>query len=415
MKREYTVTFEDLSEEAKQKIIATTDDVDILWQGTKSKCMKTRIITKNNPHATDKMLQKMLKEAGEKENELVLEIIHDKRCIPTEKLFWSLYQSPNFVLRQWIAISTQDSVLLSEMMKCELSGYRIEGVMLAIFNNKYYIEEKQEVISVFQQLDKISDRCWIVKYIDKSEILSELLKLVTENYKYRSVDVIVEILNNTNFIPERAKINMFQQLYYGDREEIAEQVSRQEVIEFMLESEVDGDNDWDVITNLFENYNCKHTETIRHITIKHLDWTFRVKIAKECKDAELLSQQLETELEEENDEDVILAILNSFDANKFKLSETKMLKLSLNDSSPVRKYMAQLTDTPAYILENMYIMETEREVIEAIMSNENFKKIAEETCNISIFRKKKLFNILKKAGVENARQTLEELLEVINK
>lgn len=112
---------------------------------------------------------------------------------------------------------------------------------------------------------------------------------------------------------------------------------------------------------------------------------------------------------------MILAILNSFDANEFKLSEAEMLKLSLNDSLLVRKYIAQLADTPAYILENMYIMEKEREIVEVIMSNENFKKIAEETCNISIFRKKKLFNILIKAGAKNPYKTLKNMLEVINK
>lgn len=120
--------FEDtLVNEAQPK---TYDDI-ILWNCANSKSLKMRLLLQKNPRATSQMLEKMLKDAGKEDDELVKVIINDKRLVPTEELFWTVYKSPNAAIRQWIASQTNNTKLLSLMLEAELSEDNSEEEVLA--------------------------------------------------------------------------------------------------------------------------------------------------------------------------------------------------------------------------------------------------------------------------------------------
>lgn len=474
MKREFKVAFKNLNDETQQKIIAETCEEDILWQGTKSKCLETRLLVQKNPATTSKMLEKMLKEAGKEDDKLVMEIIHGKRLVPTEELFCSLYGSPNFAIKHWIAIYTEDSDLLSVMMDDELSEDQSEeDVILAILFNKFYIQEKEQVIEAFEASCK-RNRVSIAKFVNDEETLNELLKIEARTEK--DVEVLAEILNNSSFIPEKDALEYLQEnLYYDAREELVKKLTNAEIIDKMIEIEICDENDEDVLTALLENENCDVSETTKRMLVKEAKYWIRMKMAEECDDLDFLKEQLLIELENKDDKDVIIVILEKIaalegeefilteelqeklyhDENSsvrrwlaehtkdrdslvkmlriepnefgggitekilnninFRLKEEEMLEFSTSKFKAVRKYIAKSEETPFYILENMYLNEKYNEIIGLIMGNKNFVKEAKKTKPISIFKKKKMITILKEAETENPKYVLDKLLEVIEK
>lgn len=475
MKREFKVAFKNLNDETQQKIIAETCEEDILWQGTKSKCLETRLLVQKNPATTSKMLEKMLKEAGKEDDKLVMEIIHDKRLVPTEELFCNLYESPNTAIKHWMAIYTEDSDLLSVMMEAELYEDKSnEDVILAILFNKFYIQEKEQVIEAFEASCK-RNRVSIAKFVNDEETLNELLKI--EARTEREGEVLAEILNNSSFIPEKDALEYLQEhLYYGAIEEFAEKLTNPAVIDKIIEIEICDENDEDVLIALIENKNCKITETTMEMIIENVFWTVRIKLPEFCEDLEFLKKLLLLELENGNDYEVIIAFLEKIvtlegeeftlteelkeklyrnqnvevrlwliehtkdrdvlvnslriELNEFKeecvieeilynpelkLKEEEMLEFCMSESKMVRKYIAKSEETPFYILENMYLNEKYNEIIGLIMGNKNFVKEAKKTKPISIFKKKKMITILKEAETENPKYVLDQLIELIEK
>lgn len=304
----FEVTFEQLNDSTQQQIVFSTTDQIILWKGASSKNLQTRILTQKNPNSTSEMLEKMLKEVGEEDNALVKSIIyHDKRLMKTENLFWNLYESPNSEIRKWIAVATKDSRLLKEMMDNEKN----EIVIFAIFSNKNYIHEKKQLV---EKYEKCGDRIClgITKFETDPDILSELLEL--EAMYYRRTEIVIEILNNSYFNSELKSIKLIvQNFYYGDRIKISEKIINSDIISAILEAECKeiDECDSEVISALLENENCILTGKTRNMLIENANWDIREKIAKECNDSDFLKVQLDFELENENDEDVIKAILGN--------------------------------------------------------------------------------------------------------
>lgn len=243
MEKRFNVTFEELTAEKQREIISSTDEEKILWKGVTSVDLQTRLVTLKNPNTTSEMLEKMLQEARDDEDKLVEAIFKDERLIQTEELITRLRDSHNSEIRQRAAEGIQDASILDEMMKNELKNGKNEYVILSIFSNKNYIRDKKEdIIEAYKQLYGIDEREIFIKSINDDSILDEFLNIeINDNGKYITyidVDMIVQILNHTEWIPKRNLIQeLIKKVSKSERISIIEKLTKTDVIEMMIEEE----------------------------------------------------------------------------------------------------------------------------------------------------------------------------------
>lgn len=133
-------------------------------------------------------------------------------------------------------------------------------------------------------------------------------------------------------------------------------------------------------------------------------------MAEYIENKEFLIYMLRYQVYKFKEKNVITKLLNN---PNLKLEEDEILEFSICKFEIVRKYIAKLAYTPTYILINMYLNETDEDVLKALLSNKNL--IKEFKDNISLLKKRKMVSILKKNDVKNPKEVLNSLLEVIYK
>lgn len=386
MEKRFNVTFEGLSIEVQREIISHADEEEILWKGATSKDLKTRLITLKNPKTTSKMLEKMLQEAENEDYDLIEAIWEDERLIQTEELIKSLRKSHNSEIRQKSAETIQDEDLLDEMMKYELETGKNHNVIMAIFCNKSYVQNNQnDIIKAYKQLYADNERLMLINSINEDKILDEFLNIeINNNRNYVDDDIIVPILNHSMWIPKREMLqDLIKKAHKRIRERIAEQLSNPNVISMMLEEELLGEENPDVLEKLIDNPKCKLSTEKEEILFKKVNWSFREKIAKESKDSKLLNKLLLWELENDDDCDVIMAILEN---KTFVLTTEWQEKLYRNGYDAVRKWLAENANEGS-VLGRWYLEEKEEDIVELIVANKYFSKVEQEPLKISIFKK----------------------------
>lgn len=350
MEKRYNVTFEELNVDIQREIVANTGEKEILWKGAISKDLQTRLLTQKNLNTTSEMLEKMLEEVEEDDDELVDAILEDSRLNLTEELLKKLRKSLDFKIRRLAAEKIQDEHILEEMMKYEVATGKNQNVILAILNNEKYVHNKQDIIEAYKQ---VQDREALEKFIncmENSEVLDELLKFEINSYCYYKR--IVQILNHPMWEPRRELIQqIFRTVFKSNTKCIVEQVTKADVINMMLEE-------------VIQNHN--------------------------------------------NGELIVLILKNEY----FRLTKEFQEKLYNNENYDVREWLAKNADDGS-LLFKWYLQEDEYEITNLILSNKHFPEEAKIPVKMSILKKRKIVSILRRAGVKNSLEVLNQLLEVI--
>ena len=194
-------------------------------------------------------------------------------------------------------------------------------------------------------------------------------------------DVIEAIINNSNFKMDDKTRELLAKSNYSEYRELVakDEGSSSEFLNQNLLKEIEeGDND-DVIEAIVNNPNFKMENGTRKKLAESDSWRNRGLAAEdEGSSSEFLNQMFHNELENENDTDVIEAIINN---SNFKMDDKTRELLAKSDYMENRELVAKDEGSSSEFLNRMFRWEMEKdngvmwisEVFQVILDNPNFK------------------------------------------
>lgn len=278
-------------------------------------------------------------------------------------------------------IEGSSSEVLNQMLRNKIEkGISSREVEEIINNPNFKMDE--ETRKMLAESEEWEDR--ILAAEDEgssSEFLNQMFRNELENEDYGDADVTEAIINNPNFkMNEEARKKLAGSDYWRDRVLVAEdERSSSEFLNQMFRNELENENDTDVIEAIINNSNFKMDDKTRELLAKSNYSEYRELVAKdEGSSSEFLNRMFRWEMEKDNGvmwiSEVFQVIL---DNPNFKMNDETRRIFAEEKDPTYRKWAAEDEGSSSEFLSQMYQKElngaNSKSVLEAIKKNPNFK------------------------------------------
>lgn len=458
----WSVDFKELSKFKQVEIVREAKEPEILLEAIRtSKNLETLVEASKNHITNIMMLYTILLniDNGKKQNKFAKDIFYrleQKGKIFTEVDYKKLSVSENSFVINFVAEHTRKPEILKALLEQTIEKSRPRNI-LKIINRKEYIPEKEtlgRVIDTFFLKEEFYNN------IIRDDIKIMLLEVAMEELHITALGYLLELEFKIPYDLQKKLITFDN--YAQIRQKMAEICTNSDILNIGLEYELEH-NCISVIMSILNNKNLVLEEKNEKKLGKHKESTIRSKVAEISKRANLLSEQLDYELEKKWNSHVLIEILrnpmtalsisqiieisrtsdflNALALRKvksreeliqilritdsriltrevikhplFKLNLEEMQEFAKGDNREIKLYMASDKTTPKEIL---VLMEMDAEahdefLLEKIKCNPNYKLSYKEKLNI--FRSGNIMLVLKK--LEGGNITKSEALKAILK
>jgi len=244
--------------------------------------------------------------------------------------------------------------------------------------------------------------------INSSEFLNQMLQ--DEVKGYNNTDVIKAILNNPNFKMDNTSRRVLSESEDWQCRQMAaeDKGSSLKFLYKMLQDEVKDYGDSDVIESILNNPNFKMDDASRKLLAKSEIWKCREIVAKyEGSSSEFLNQMLRDGVNNYNDSYVIEAILNN---PNFKMDDASRKLLAESENWEYRQMAAKDEGSSLEFLENMYLKEKDGDVFEALEQS-ILRKHNNVSNKLNIIQKHKIIKLLRK--FKNSNVSISQIIDQI--
>ena len=178
----------------------------------------------------------------------------------------------------------------------------------------------------------------------------------------------------------------------------------------MLRNEVEGKKNLHVIKAIWTNSNFQMEKETLEVLAKSNDWHDR-KMAAKAKESssKFLNEMLRNELQGEHDSNVINAIL---DNPNFQMEEETSRIPAKSTVKEYRKMVAKAKCISNETLQEMYLVETDEEILDIIELN-LLRRSNITTTTLTTIQKRQIFEVLKEVKVSKNRIPLVNYLKQI--
>lgn len=318
-------------------------------------------------------------------------------------------------IRRFIISDNESDVeILDEVFKVETQVYGNLHHLRKLWNNPKFNknDEKRQILA--------ESDCAQIQLIaaedegTSSVILNQILR--KEVVKINSVEEVIEaIFENDNFeMEEETRRVLAKSDNYYYRCIAAEHESNSCTLTQMLQDEIQGHDDRDVINAILNNQNFKMNDETRKILTKSDDWRHRQIAAKdEGSSCEFLNKMLQDEVQGPDDSDVVEAILNN---PNFKMEDETRKVLAKSSDEDYRKMIAEDDASSEELLEDMYLRETDEDVFKAIELN-FLRKISKSSVTLNAIQKRQILGVLKdvkrSSNFSRLSKYMKQILDII--
>ena len=335
--------------------------------------------------------------------------MHDKKKFQ-EDASKSQYASIRKIL---IEDEETEKSILDEIFKVETEIYGKMENIVQIWNHPKFekTDEKQKVLA-----DSDNWRIRVIAAEDEgssSELLNEMLR--KEMQKEQDQNVMTAIFNNENFKMDIETFSLFANSESEGCREIAASYMEDSIrLNELLRSEVEGENEGDVIDSIIENEFFEMEEETLEVLAKS-DYEFNREIAAKSKEAisGFLNRLLRDEVQSIASYDVIKGCMEN---ENFQMEEETLHVIEKEHDYDALTILAEDPNTSQEWLEKIYLRQTDSEVLKAAERN-LLQKLHKKSITLNAVQKSKVLEVLKELKRSRKKKPLtkylEEILEII--